>query len=99
LSRPVALKAKTVLKAIPQVVERYVHGLHQTLNRNPTQARSILAALLGFVVWHPEMEILWAELRADLRILLDEHVVQMVPGGGFCLGEKPKYGWPRILGG
>lgn len=67
-------KTRVVAKVLPQLVEQYVRDLRETLNRNPKQARSMLAALLGNVVLRPEKDGLWAEMSADLRILLDGHV-------------------------
>jgi hypothetical protein len=67
-------KTRGVARVVPQLVEEYARNLQETLNRGPQEARFMLAALLGHVVLRPEQDGLWAELTADLGVVLNGHV-------------------------
>ena len=62
-------RPKVVL--LPHVVEKYLKDLKGTLGRDPDRARQLLATLLGPIVLHREGDHMMAEVRGNLRGLLE----------------------------
>jgi len=63
--------AKPAVAALPVTVKRYLRELKQVLNRDNTRARHILATLIGEVILHRHGDRIVADLRGNLRGILD----------------------------
>ena len=59
------------VSVLPSMVKKYLGELRITLNRNPEQARELLAKLLGPIALRREGDRLVAELKGNLPILLE----------------------------
>ena len=59
------------MKVLPGLVERCARDLRATLGRDTDRARLMLSRLLGNVILRPEKDGMWAEMRGDLRVLLE----------------------------